>query len=170
MEEAQWMRISKWTPAVEVSGSDLDDPYWWLPEAFFCFYERNEFQHVLPFIAVHVDDGYSEQPSLVREALISAGWLDYGVGRKAKDEWGKDYSVCYSHLWMKDRKDDGSLHFGDAREIWEDDDIPENTIKITTFAYPLEVITGSDTLREKIVQPLLAAISNETSPSEPKLA
>lgn len=169
MREGGWTRVSKRTPAVETRG-DLDDPNCWLPDAFFCFYEHDQIPHLLAFVAIHVDDLQTQDPSLVTEAVVSAGCLDYGAGTNAKGDWGKDYSACYSHLWVKNRVDDGTVFSGDAVELYGWDDTSVGAVKVTTFAHPLDEITSSQTLKQKIVQPLLAAISKEASDHEPTRA
>jgi hypothetical protein len=158
MEEAGWEQIKRYVPAVEINQS-LDNPKWWMPDTFFCYYEGADAQRLLPFIVVVVDDLYGEDPNRVKEPLISAGWAEYPVDTIAKEEWGKDYRVHYSHLWVKNRQDDGTLCSGDARDIWEDKKMEEGAIRLTTFAYPIEVITDSEALKEKIVQPLLEMLS-----------
>ena len=160
MKEGGWERISKWVSATEIS-ANLDSPEYWLPHAFFCFYSHPIHEHLLSFVAVHVDDLWGDPPSNIDEPLISAGCCDYGVGQKAIDEWEKDYSVCGSHLWIENRQDNGTLHVTDASEIW--DEVPEGGAKISTFAYPLEGIANSEILKEKIVQPLLNMLLQDKS-------
>jgi hypothetical protein len=159
MEEDGWTRISKRTPAIETSGG-LDNPDCWLPDAFFCFYEQAKKEHLLPYISVHVDDLEAEDydPDCIKEPIISAGWLDFGVGKKAVTEWCKNYWICYSHLWMENRKDDGTPCTDDLWKISEVDSFPSGTVNVTAFAHPLEVVINSETLKEKIVQPLLNAL------------
>jgi hypothetical protein len=131
-----------------------------LPDEFFCFYENGAFEHLLPFVAVHVEDLYHDHPDL-EEALISAGWINFGVGKRAADQWGKDYTWCDSHLQMVNRQDNGTLHTGDAREIWENEDYAAGSVAISTFAYPLVVITDCEALKGKIVTPLLDELAKE---------
>ena len=82
------------------------------------------------------------------------------------DEWDRDPDAAYLHGWMNSRKhhpvriDDGTLHEGDAREVW--DNKLSKGITVKTFGYPLVQITDCDSLRNKIVSPLLAGIT-ETS-------
>jgi hypothetical protein len=157
MGEAGWTRISRWTNAIEVS-ADLDNAESWLPDAFFCFYQHVRLPHVVSFIAVHVDDLYDETP--IELPLISAGWANYGVGKDGFEEWAKDYSTCYSHVWIKNRTDDGTIHSRDARETWGNDEV-DGQVKLVTFAHPLDEITSSETLKLKIVEPLLAELEKE---------
>ena len=63
---------------------------------------------------------------------------------------------------MKDRRDDGTSCSGDARDVWENDEIEAGTVKVTTFALPLGEISTTDELDEKIVQPLLAALEEKS--------
>lgn len=162
MKEGGWDHIWRRTPVLEIC-DDLDDPNCWLPDTFFCYYEQTD-SHILPFIVVLVDDLCSDdyEPDRVKEALISAGWLEYAAGTNARDEWDKDLAVHYSHLWMKDRRDDGTSCSGDARDVWENDEIEAGTVKVTTFALPLGEISTTDELDEKIVQPLLTALEEKS--------
>jgi hypothetical protein len=159
MAENGWIHISKRTHAIETLDG-LDDPDGWLPDAFFCFYEHAKREHLLPYISVLVDNLWADDydPDCVKEPIISAGWLDFGVGKKASTEWRKNYWVCASHLWMENRKDDGTPCTDDVWKISENEDFPAGTVKVTSFAHPLEIITNSEKLKEKIVQPLLNAL------------
>jgi hypothetical protein len=156
MEQGGWKRISKRTKAVETF-DHLDLPEYWLPDAFFCFYEHAKRRNLLPYIAIHVDDLWGD-PDYIREPIISAGWLDYGVGKEAGTEWGKDYWLSYLHLWMSNRTDDGTRYTGDVRKLSEDEDFSSG-VTATTFAHPLDVIKSSEELRKEIVKPLLKLLS-----------
>lgn len=162
MKGAGWEHIWKFTPVIQVCTKLDDDATCWLPDTFFCYYENND-SHLLPFIAVLVDDLYADDydPDRVTEPLITAGWLGYPSGTNAKDEWDKDYGVHYSHLWMKDRRDDGTFCSGEARDVWEDDET-EAGVTISTFAVPLDQIESSDDLEEKVVRPLLDRIGKSS--------
>jgi hypothetical protein len=160
MTKGGWERISKWVAATEIS-TNLDSPEYWLPHAFFCFYSDPTSEHLLAFVAVHVDDLWNERPSVLEEPLICAGYCDYGVGQKAIDEWKKDYAVCGSHLWITNRQDDGTVHVTDASEIW--DETPKGSVRVSTFAYPIAVVTDGEALKQKIVQPLLSLLSQNKS-------
>ena len=70
MKEGGWERISKWVSATEIS-ANLDSPEYWLPHAFFCFYSHPIHEHLLSFVAVHVDDLWGDPPSNIDEPLIS---------------------------------------------------------------------------------------------------
>jgi hypothetical protein len=158
MAESKWQRISNRIKVIETVG-DIDKPIYWLPDAFFCFYELATKKNLLSYISIHVDDLQSEMPDYVKEPIISAGLLDFGSNRNAVKEWSKRYYVSYLHLWIPDRKDNGEVFSGDVATIMEDtDDFQLGAVKAATFAHPLEVITNSEILKEKIVTPLLKLI------------
>ena len=64
---------------------------------------------------------------------------------------------------MPGREDNGKLCSEDPRQTWKDERPPAGVVKVTTFAYPLDQITSSETLNEKIVQRLLAEMSRASS-------
>lgn len=158
MEDHDWLYISHKTKAVQQLSSLKESDYW-LPDAYFCFYENVKCKQLLSYIAIHVGD-YSDPGRDIKEPRISAGWLDYGRGKNAIGAWEKDYRVCYAHLWINNNqaKCNGKLYHGDLREIYEDKSTPSG-IKVATFARNLEEITNSEKLREKIVQPLLDGLN-----------
>lgn len=163
MKEEGWKPIKK-IPVFEVC-SDLESANTWLPDTFFCYYTHAEHQHRLPFVAVLLDDLIDDDPdpNCVKEPLISAGWADYPIGSNAKKELGdEDFRIHYGHLWLGNRRDDGTVSSGDAKNLLEDEedeDVVSKVVEITTFAHPLELITDSESLKQKVVQPLLNLLS-----------
>lgn len=137
----------------------MNCPDAWLPTDFSRFYEHEGFPHLLPYVAVLVEYVFDE-PSHIEEALLSAGWVDYGVGNAAEN-W--EYHFCNWHLCMQDREDNGKLCSEDPWQTWKDERPPAGVVKATTFAYPLDQIASSETLNAKIVQRLLAEMSKETT-------
>ena len=109
----------------------------------------------VPYVAVLVE--FFDEPSRFEQALLSAGWLDYGDADIG--DW--EYHFCNWHLCMKNRDDNGTLCSEDPRQTWKDEPPPAGIVRATTFAYPLAQITSSETLSAKIVQPLLDELAKE---------
>ena len=165
MEDANWMPISNKTLDTT---SVISNPDWWMPYELFRYYQHDEFPHLLPYIAINLDDPLKDENDIViNEALVSAGMIDYGSGNNYQDF---EYWFCRAHLFMEDREDNGKLFFIDnPHQEWEDKEWV-GAIKVTTFAHPLDTITNSDILKSKIVQPLIDAIQRSIGISEKKIA
>ena len=143
-------------PRIGVLGArsfSVDQSQWWLPLEFVRYYESSDFKNLLPYIVILVDD--IENNVALDEALLSAGILDYGANGTVAD-WG--YWFSHWHLWMPNRKDDGTLCFEDPRQTWGKEKPPQGIVKVTTFAYPLEDITSSESLNQKVIRPLISTM------------
>jgi hypothetical protein len=133
----------------------------WLPYEFCRFFQKSEHPSLLPFVVVIVD--CAEENLLGDCALVSAGCLAFQAGKKpdiAKYRWAR------WHLHMgKQRKDDGKVCIDDRQEMGGREEGDHNPtpglLSVRTFAYPLGEITDSDTLRDKIVEPLLRVIEQQ---------
>ena len=159
MEDGDWTPINK--RAVSRTSQAIGEPDSWLPTEFFRYYEHEDYPNLLPFVAVSLHDPEVENETVINEALISAGFVEFEEGTEyALGDW---YWVCRSHLFMGDeegdRKDDGARYSINPHEKeWS----PRDWIgakKVNTFAHPLDVITSSEDLKQKIVQPLLDLLS-----------
>ncbi len=106
MEKEGWQYILKKGTTAVYGSQKLDASEEWLPETFFCFYKNESRSNLLPFISVVIGDSVGEVQ--IDEALITAGWIDYGPGVDAVEKWKKDYSASYLHVWMDSRKKDGN--------------------------------------------------------------
>jgi hypothetical protein len=148
MLQAEWRPIPRSSVVGSGSGA-VDAPDWWLPFDLSRFYRHGDFPHLLPYIVVNLDDPEKENETEIDEALLSAGWLDYGVGKKC-ESW--DYWYCRAHLYWESRDDSGKLTTLTNPKSW---DFPSAITKVSTFAYPLQEITTPDMLNKRIVQRLL---------------
>lgn len=160
MNDKEWERAKPYP--VFLSSPTIDDPELWLPYDLCGFFENSNFPRLLCYVAVSIDDPGEKSP--VEYALVSAGCivLKSGKRRDKLEHWMAEW-----HLFIDSRKDDGSLcrdddpqKTGKPRKTG-DPEPPASFLRVTTFAYPLMEITDCETLREKIVQPLLKLIEEE---------
>ena len=151
MQELDWRQAAGSTAIADLSKS-VHSPDGWLPCYFCRFYEHSEYKHLLVFISVLVEE--IEQPELIDQAIVTAGWIDYGVGNKRGD-W--QYWFSQWHLWMSEPTHDGRLREDDTRVEWKTN-APKGVLKAATFAHPLDEITSGDVLKERIVTRLVAEI------------
>lgn len=150
MQERGWeSRLG--SRALGYQSKSIKEPKFWLPSFFGRFYKTQKYAHLLPFISVLIEN--LKNPKLINEAMITAGWVDYGVGNKC-GVWKPWF--CRWHLWMTDREDDGQLHKQDPRKEWKrwSKSVPEGVVEGVTFGYPLDVIVSAQALEEKIVERL----------------
>jgi hypothetical protein len=153
MKEAGWSPIPRTGVYGNLSGA-VDAPGLWLPTEFFRYYKNSKAKHFLPYIAILLDDPYKENQSVIEQALLSAGWIDYGTGNECKN-W--EYWYCRCHLWTDDREYDGKMYKHKPKNDWDEPSV--FAAKATSFAHPLDKITSSAILKEKVVEPLLKEIS-----------
>jgi hypothetical protein len=138
----------------------IDQPEIWLPSEFCRFYKNPQHSHLLAFIAVNLCDPVKANVTIVDEALISAGWFEWQAGKEPKD-W--DYWYCRAHIFRKDRQDNGTVISSDdpCQQVCRN--FSGEVTKVTTFAYPLDSVTSSETLQKVIVNPLITEIANRSS-------
>lgn len=155
MKEAGWIPWPRSSVIGNRSGA-VDEPERWFPYEFSRFYKKTLSKRVLPFIAVLLDDPcIEENKTLMSEALLTAGYIDYG--EKEAEIW--DYWYSRSHLFMAkkegNRLDNGKIYSALTQDIWNEDEIKGGAVRVVTFAFPLDEITDGNSLKNKIVQPLL---------------
>ena len=153
MKEGGWTPVPRTGVLGNLSGA-VDSPGCWLPTEFSRYYRHSGKKHLLPYIAILLDDPVKDNGSVIEEALLSAGWVDYGAGNECKN-WSYYYSRC--HLWTGDREYKGKMHRHKPKTDWDEPSIL--AVRATSFAYPLDKITSSATLKEKVVTPLLDGVS-----------
>jgi hypothetical protein len=152
MRRAGWMT---WTNQCVSLSTVPEKPDYWFPQVAFRFYKNEQFKSFLAFISVIFDS--RSDGSSVPEALLSAGWHDFGPDGLTNQPWKFESSSW--HPWMPGRVDDGSLFSVDPRQAWP----AERTVihKTTTFGIPLVNVASPDDLNERIVSPLLRAMEGE---------
>lgn len=165
MREHGWSPVPRTSVTGNKSGR-VDDPEWWLPTEFSRFYQNNRHPQLLPYVAVLVHHLEDEDEWPIDVALLSAGCLVF----KKTWAWNGEYWWSRSHLDMQVQRNDGTICRENPNETWDDEEPPEGVIAIVTFARPLDEVVDSETLRAKLVDPLLKdVIAQEAArlPSRP---
>lgn len=164
MEDEGW-DIAK-PAAVFEGGRKPSEPEWWLPYDLCRFFEKSGDNRLLTYIAINVGDPEEYYP--IEYALLSAGCVRFRAGarRSATENWTEHWWSRW-HLFMQDRrKDDGTPCFDEPHVMWPEndrEDLPDAIESVTTLAYPLTDITGSEALGEKIVKPLLNLVGQHSA-------
>ena len=98
--------------------------------------------------------GNIERPDTVKEAIVTAGWLNYG---KAKP--GKKEKIRYArhHLYSENRKDDGTICFRDLSK-GASGDLPATATEAASFAYPLSEVNNASELHTRVITTLLGGL------------
>ena len=153
MREKGWECVSNATADNSVS---LSKPRLWIPEYFCQFWMSENNSGKLSFISVILDNRENDSSFQIKEPLLTAGWLDYGP-RKKVDDWKN--ASCTWHVFMPGRKDDGSLLVANPKKAWPDEEHP--FIRISTFGVPLTSVTDAESLKSKIIDPLLKGLEKK---------
>jgi hypothetical protein len=137
-----------------VSGSNaLKNPREWVPTLIFRMYNgRGNRKNVVAFVSVILSDIPYEADGPVKEPLVSSGWFEYEVGRKA--EKGVDgYGWTSCHLEIPNRRDDGRVITTSDKRWLE----PErwSVVRFSSLAVPLVKIQNSDDLLQRVMKPVL---------------
>lgn len=159
MKKARWEPASGSSAVADSSGS-LNSVHRWLPWYFFRTFEKPGLPHILAFVSVIVGD--PEEKVAIDEAIVTAGWIDYGEGNEVGGNW--QYWYTRWHTWMSDRSEEGKLCSSDPRKDWENP--PEHVQMVSTFGYPLDEITSAADLEQKIVQRLMQEIEEACEASQ----
>jgi hypothetical protein len=157
MVEAGW-KNARGNRGIADRSNSIEFPDWWAPAYAFRYFESDRRRSLLAFLSVIFD--YPEEPGLMTEPLVVAGWLEFGKGLTPGDDW--EYNDATLHLRVPNRQDDGTLLHLNAREIWPDK--RHKTTRLTTLAVPLASVTNSEHLRNRVVEPLLRGIA-ESGPA-----
>lgn len=130
----------------------------WFPHELFRFYIREEHPEILVFVSILLDSysysGLDKYEDELTEPLVTAGYFDYGQGKKVGD-WEYWYARWFGY--MEDRKDDGTIH--ESKMDWQkgwDETYPFQSYKC--FGRPLTSITNAQDVESKIVNPLLGIL------------
>ena len=88
----------------------------------------------LAYVSVILDDRDENVSFKIDEPLLTAGWFDYGKGKKASSNWNWWYALYY--IWVPgreqavERPDDGSIY----RKSYDPDD-EESKFRQVSTAY-----------------------------------
>ena len=146
---ADWVP-EKVSPAAGGSTS-IDYPRKWVPESVHRFLRHSEHKGLLAFVSVVLEN--LEQPSLLEEPLVTAGWIDFGDS--VPDWWYPDISRW--HLYNPKRSNDGTANVFTPNENFARK-AREEVLRACTLGAPLVAITNAEALEERIIRPLLASL------------
>jgi len=153
MAEAGWNPIPRSSVFGNASRA-VEYPDWWLPGDFSRFYKHGAHKHLLAYVGAIVNDHPTDPGGVVvSEPLLSAGWLDYGLGNES-NAWENYF--CRAHVWWKDQIVYGKLHTSEHPQAIG---LPPYVLKVASLAYPLDDIQTAAALKEKVVTQLLDEIN-----------
>ena len=132
----------------------LQVPQEWLPVVMLRLYDNAQRKNLLGFVSVVLDD--HDGKGRITEPLISAGWCDYGTGKRAKKGYLAGWADCHVEHPAVHRADDGTVVIREDKEWLE----PEKygVVRYGSLALPLVSVTNAEDLRKRIVSPLLTGI------------
>ena len=156
MAKADWISRTGNT-AISGMSYSLYYPRQWLPNFPYRFYENKNTPHLLPLISTIISVGNKKDQELLPQPLISAALYEYqGNGEAINTE--KYYEFASWHLWMPNRRNDGTICELDPRidPDWANECSARN---IKSFALPLFDISDANTLQKRIIEPLLTLVA-----------
>jgi hypothetical protein len=155
MHDAAWKERSG-SVATAGNAFSIHSPRNWIPSKLFRFYRRDASSGIIPCISVILE---SEDRTLRLDEPLVAGTVveyeanDLPVGVQL-------YAISTWHLWVPDRKDDGSLHRVVPMKLWPG----ETTAKqMTSFALPLVSVRDRTSLRDLVIAPMLNILGERDS-------
>jgi len=124
----------------------------WMPHYLCRSYRREANAEVLASISIILGmfEGNPDDQKRLSEPLVCASLFQYDSGGKT-DEWRLEFSTW--HLWMPDRRDDGTVCSVDPRAAWPEE--KWTAARLHTFAIPLFELSSAKDLQHRIVDPLL---------------
>jgi hypothetical protein len=126
----------------------------WLPYHVFRFYKNSEHPTLIPCVTVLMD---TNQPKVkLKEPYISALAMAYEAGSPLPEGW-QLYSSANWHLFVPNRKDDGTLNICEPRKLWPNDSTAK---RMVSFAVPLVDVKDRHMLQSLITTPLLQALTS----------
>jgi hypothetical protein len=154
------MQEHGWTPLNNIakagSSNSIGYPAGWLPYYAFRYYGNESHPQLLAFVSVIFDNANKEKPDRVSQALVSAGFYDYGEGKVPK---GWNYYYASIHVYIKGASDDRQWIDAELHEVWPKE--KKQGVKVSTFAAPLTEITDTENLRERMVLPFIRKIEEK---------
>lgn len=151
MEPQGWEPINN--TATCYGSNSIHVPQGWMPVEAFRLMTHPAKPNLLAFVGVLLD--HLEEPHLLTEPLVTAGWLDYGKNGPVGVNY--HYWYCRVHLWMPGRKDDGALLTALHDQAWPD--WKQEWHSATSLALPLTAVSDADVLFARVVQPLLKSLT-----------
>lgn len=149
MRDAGWEQRNGST-ATAGNAFSIHSPQYWMPSKLFRFYRCDASNLLIPCVSVILgsDEKNLDEP-LVCGAVVEYETNNLPVGTQL-------YGISTWHLWVPDRKDDGSTNCIEPRALWPTE---TGAKKMTSFALPLMVIKESSSLRELVIEPVLKVLA-----------
>jgi hypothetical protein len=145
------------TTALAGGAFSINSPKNWMPHRVFRFYKHDEYPKVVLSLTVILDEQGADQK--VVEPLFSGLLMEYETVDDVP-EGNSLYNTAIWHLYVPERKDDGSTAAIVPRELWK----AESTAKaMRSFAIPLASVTSRERLEQTIVSKLLRMVENVPS-------
>ncbi len=151
------MGAAGWGPrvgATALAGGafSINSPKNWIPHRAFRFYKHEGYPKVVLNLAVILDEQGADQK--VVEPLVSGLLMEYETVDEIP-EGNSLYNTAIWHLYVPERKDDGTIVTIVPRELWA----AESTAKtMRSFAVPLVSISSRERLEETVVSKLLRMV------------
>ncbi len=149
MQESGWSQFGGNIAYSETSRS-FHEPDLWIPFFVCRFFRKNSEPNLLSFVTVILDD--PDAPERIVEPLVSSGYLNYGSGETI----GAIYNIT-----------DGYIALLPDKIPTEMSDIPLDLIPSASgkrilvaaraLAVPLADVVDTETLKKKVIEPLLMA-------------
>ena len=142
------------TTALAGGAFSINSPKNWIPHRVFRFYKHDEHPKLVLSLAVILDEQGADQK--VVEPLVSGLVMEY----ESVDEIPEGnalYNTAIWHLFVPERRDDGTIVTVVPRELWE----TESTARtMRSFAVPLVSISNREQLDETVVSTLLRMVDD----------
>ncbi|MDE2039669.1 MAG: hypothetical protein KGO96_05700 [Elusimicrobia bacterium] len=161
LEQADnFMGPQGWKPRTNTcysSSASVEKPEKWLPVVLCRLYYNPQQKGLFSFVSVILDD--PDQEAQVLEPLVSAGWCDYGKKNATDHGFVSGWASC--HVILPAPTYDGAMIVTDDKEWLE----PEkyDIIRYGSLALPLTSMTSIETLKTKVIDPLLAELCRPPS-------
>lgn len=146
---ADWVPVK--VPPAAGGSTSMEYPRRWVPESVHRFLKHAEHKGLLAFVSVVLEN--LDQPSLLEEPLVSAGWIDFGDS--VPSWWYPDMSRW--HLYNFKGSSDGTANVFTPNEKFGRK-AREEVHRACTLGVPLVAISNADALEERIIRPLLASL------------
>jgi hypothetical protein len=156
------MGAAGWAPRVGTTALaggafSINSPKNWIPHRVFRFYKNDEYQKIVLSLTVILDEQGADQK--VVEPLVSGLLMEYETVDDIP-EGNSLYNTAIWHLYVPERKDDGTIIAIVPRERWA----TESTAKaMRSFAIPLASVTSRERLEQTVVSQLLRMVEGMPS-------
>ena len=151
LKEQGWEPISSSYQSFDIT-SHLSRPQKWMPRWVVRFFINDEHENILIYIGVLLDGAGTWAG--FREPWITCGLFEYLEEKSPHENWALDWVT--THLDFE-KDPDGKFRL---REYPPEERESESISKESTMALPLVEITDVNTLKEKVIVPLIEEIRN----------